>query len=370
VSITTQKNRPTKVLIDTQALQCNLRRVKSLVPNTKVMAVIKADGYGHGMTIVADALEDADLFAVNGMDDVHCLRAHGIDKPITILSEFCERTQLNDLTALNVQPTLFDFSQLSEFTNIKDDSGLSVWIKVDTGMGRLGIAPAELPQALQALAKVKGIREISCMTHLANADAAEHPSNREQLEQFENLTQSAVFRDISVLNSAGILNFSDSAATLVRPGIMLYGISPLSGVSSTQLELKPVMTFVSELVSVKQLPAGSCIGYGSTYVLAQDSLVGVVACGYGDGYPRQITSGTPVSINGMLVPIIGRVSMDLMTVDLTGVSASIGDNVELWGNNVPIETVANSAGMISYELCCGILPRVERIIINQGMRSL
>ena len=201
------------------------------------------------------------------------------------------------------------------------------------------------------------------MTHLANADNADHPSNQAQIDAIIALSEQFEFEQLSIANSAGLINFKNSQADQVRPGIMLYGISPIADKSASELGLKPVMTFKSKLISVKQLPAGSAVGYGSTYSLEVNSRIGVVACGYGDGYPRHAPSGTLVLVNGFYVPIIGRVSMDMITIDLGELPAQVGDEVILWGEDNPIEEVAASAGTIAYELCCGILPRVERVII-------
>lgn len=327
------------------------------------MAVIKADAYGHGITIAARALADADEFGVTSLDDVRQLRGAGIDKPMTLLSAVLSRNELSLLAPLDVRPTIYDLTQLAEFEKISDQCDLSVWLKVDTGMGRLGLSPADVPAALSRLEKLKGVRDISLMSHLANADLPGHVSNAEQLKQFKHLGSEYPYKDLSILNSGGIISFADAAESFTRPGVMLYGISPIIGMSAAQLDLLPVMTLKSSLIAVKDLPSGSCIGYGSTYVLDQDTQIGVVACGYGDGYPRHAASGTSVWVNGTLVPLIGRVSMDMLTVDLGRLKAQVGDPVILWGPENPVETVASSAGTIAYELCCGILPRVERVVI-------
>ncbi|MEM7357874.1 MAG: alanine racemase [Pseudomonadota bacterium] len=356
-------NRPTHVVIDRQAFKHNLARVRDYCPDAKVMAVIKADAYGHGMVVAAKAMEDADEFGVTSLDDVQQLRAAGITTPMTLLSAVLNSNELSLLAPLNVRPTIYDLAQLSAFENASDHCDLSVWLKVDTGMGRLGLSPAELPDALRRLAKIKAIRDISLMSHLANADLPGHVSNAEQLDQFKHLATEYAYKELSILNSGGIISFADAAESMTRPGVMLYGISPIIGQPAAHFDLQPVMTLKSSLIAVRELPSGSCIGYGSTYVLDQDTRIGVVACGYGDGYPRHAKSGTSVWVNDSLVPLIGRVSMDMLTVDLGPVQAKVGDPVVLWGAENPVETVANSAGTIAYELCCGILPRVERVVV-------
>ncbi|MFT5572051.1 MAG: alanine racemase [Cryomorphaceae bacterium] len=363
MSQSNRQNRPAHVVIDTAAFAHNLAQVKRWVPDSKIMAVIKADGYGHGMEAAASGLSDADEFGVNGLDDVHRLRAHGVDKTLSILSASLTLDELNALQGDKVRPLCYDFEHLSLFEQLDDSAGLSVWIKVDTGMGRLGFLPTELQSVYQRLEKVKGISKLSLMTHLANADQVDHPSNKQQIEVFTELAEAHKFSDISILNSAGVVSFANSANTQVRPGIVMYGISPTLGISAQSLGLQPVMTFKSQLISVKTLPSGSSIGYGSTYVLDQDSRVGIVAVGYGDGYPRHAPSGTPVLVNGVLLPLVGRVSMDMIAIDLGALPAKVGDEVVLWGEGNPIEKIAAAAGTIAYELSCGILPRVQRLLI-------
>ncbi|MBX2849509.1 MAG: alanine racemase [Acidiferrobacterales bacterium] len=355
--------RPARVHISTTALQHNIKQIRSLAPDANIMAVIKADGYGHGMETVAAAISDhVEEFAVNSLDDVLRLRNAGFDKQLTVLSASLDKTSLLKFTELNTRVTIYDLSQLSLLEQIADNQNLSIWLKVDTGMGRLGILPKEFDVVISRLLQIKGLADISLMTHLANADQAENPANFKQIKLFEELAAKHPFERLSILNSAGLISYAEYAMDISRPGLSIYGISPTIGKSAEQLNFKPVMTFKSQLISIKRLSAGSAIGYGGTYVLDQDSRVGVIACGYGDGYPRHARNGTPVLVNGMLVPLIGRVSMDMICVDLGEIVAKVGDSVTLWGEANPIEVVADYAGTISYELCCGILPRVERIV--------
>jgi len=362
------QNRPCWVTISQQALQHNLSQVKLFTPDAQVMAVIKADGYGHGMEVAAMSLVEADEFAINSLDDVVRLRRAGIDKPITMLSAILSGEQFESLADLGVRPVIYDWQQITILEKISSSVVLPVWVKVDTGMGRLGFMPEELPAVLARLKRCSVVSDVSLMTHLANADNAIHSLNPRQLTQFDSLCRSDVFTQTSILNSAGIVNFSEAAGDMVRPGIMLYGISPLlmgnvpSG-DALSLELKPVMNFKSRLLSVKTLDAGQSVGYGSSFVCSRPTTVGVVACGYGDGYPRHTQQGTPVLVNGMLAELIGRVSMDMLTVDITGLRAEVGDEVELWGDNLPVESIAEAAGTIAYELVCGITERVERLVI-------
>ena len=358
-----EQNRPVCVEINRAAYTQNLAKVRALTPNAAVMAVIKADAYGHGMEVAAECLAGSDEFAVNSLDDVQRLRSHGVVKRLTVLSASLSVEHLNSLAALNVRPVFYDLAQLALFEGVDANADLSIWLKVDTGMGRLGILASDLPFVYQRLSKVQGIRSINMMTHLANADNVNDTNNSEQIELFKQQLNLFSFEQSSLLNSAGIVNYSSQEMDFVRPGIMLYGVSPVERKSGSDLGLKPVMTFKSKLISVKQLPAGSAIGYGSTYSLEVNSRIGIVACGYGDGYPRHAPSGTLVLVNGFYVPLVGRVSMDMLAVDLGELPAEVSDEVILWGEDNPVEEVAKAAGTIAYELCCGILPRVERIIV-------
>lgn len=357
-----KQHRPAVAVINTAAYVHNLQRARELAGNSKIMAVIKADAYGHGMEAAADALQDADEFGVNSLDDVHRLRDHGVCKPLNILSANLNIEQLNGLGKLNVRCICFDFAQLSVFEMLDDSTDISVWIKIDTGMGRLGFAPEELGLVYNRLSVVTGIKDLSLMTHLANADVPAHPSNDRQVSDIRSLYDEYDFNDLSILNSAGLFTIPEATHSEVRPGLMLYGMSPVKGLSASDLDLKAVMTFSSELISVKRTKAGSPIGYGSTHITEVDTTIGIVAVGYGDGYPRHAPTGTPVMINGMLMPLIGRVSMDMIAVDLGDMSAQVGDKAILWGDENPIEEIAKAAGTIAYELSCGVLPRVQRIV--------
>lgn len=365
--ISRNQYRPAHVLIDTDACEHNLGRVKQLAPDASVMVVVKADGYGHGMEAATNSLlnglSESDEIGVNSMDDVLRLRAIGVDATISMLSSQLELSQLNSLAENNVRTVFFDHSQLDLFQQIEPTANLDLWLKVDTGMGRLGVLPDELPLIYQKLSAIEGVRSLSLMSHFANADNPDHVANQQQIKIVLALAEQFAFKQVSLLNSAGIVNYAASAFDIVRPGLMLYGISPTSHKTAQELGLKPVMTFKSELISVKRLPAGSSVGYGSAYTLDADSRIGIVAVGYGDGYPRHAPSGTPVLVNNMLVPLVGRVSMDMIAVDLGEIQAEVGDEVVLWGDGIAIEDIAEMAGTIAYELSCGILPRVERIVV-------
>ncbi len=349
--------------IDVAALRHNLSVVRKLVPKAAVMAVIKADGYGHGMELVAGALSSVDEFAVSSFTDVARLRAMGVSHKITTLSAQFDQLEVTQLDAQTVL-TVFDKSQVSALASSSLTRPLDVWLKVDTGMGRLGFLPNEVEAALDALRQQQSVRKVGVMTHLANADQPGAPRNLDQIHALEMLVKNLDFDAVSLLNSAGICSFADAAYDVVRPGLMLYGISPVVGTTATALNLKPVMTLTAKLLSVRDLPAGSQIGYGGLVTLERASRIAIVACGYGDGYPRHAVSGTRVVINGEMCSLIGRVSMDMIAVDLGETKAEVGDTAVLWGQGNPIEEVAAKADTIAYELTCGVTARVQRETIN------
>lgn len=357
------------VEINTAAYAHNLKRIRDHVPDVNIMAVIKANAYGHGMELAASSLCDlVDEFAVTSIADVERLHQCGQFKPLTLLSAQFDASDLAYFAKHHIRPVVYDYEQLEALMSLTSETALNVWLKVDTGMGRLGFSVDELPNVRQRLEQSSGINSVSLMTHLANADAPYQTANAEQFSIFERVLQTAKeleqdYLDISVLNSAGVVAFSDKARSIVRPGILLYGISPQIGLSAHKLNLKPVMQFKSSVISVRRLPAGSSIGYGASYTLDQDSRIAYVGCGYGDGYPRHAPSGTTVSVNGFLVPLVGRVSMDMLAVDISELPVSVGDPVTLWGEDNPIEDIAHAAGTIAYELTCAITERVARVTI-------
>ena len=353
-------NRPCWLEVSPSALEHNLRKVRALCPEQKVMAVIKANGYGHEMLLAAKALHDADEFAVSDMDDARRLREAGISKPITLLSPYWTTALLKIIEGGDIRPAVFDLAHLDLLDQLEASAKVNVWLKVDTGMGRLGIAVDQVQSAAERLTANPAVKNISLMTHFANADSVDHANNQKQIALFDQLKKLHPFVDTSISNSAAVVNFSDLEQSIVRPGMMLYGVSPVANQSAVDLGLKAAMTFKSRLLLVKKMKQGDHIGYAGQYQMANDGQIGVVACGYGDGYPRHAPNSTPVLLNGKKVKLIGRVSMDMVAVDLADHPAQAGDEVILWGNNNPVEEVAKSAGTIAYELCCGVLPRVER----------
>lgn len=344
--------------IDRPALQHNLSVVKKHAPQSRIMAVIKANGYGHGALPVADALAGADAFAVARVGEGAELRAAGIEKQLLVLAGAHDVAELREASRLGMQLVVQHVVQLALLEQTRLPRPVVVWVKLDTGMNRLGFAAWEFKAVLARLKRISSIASVAgVLTHLANADDLGDDATRVQLTRFSQATR-ACDLPLSIANSAGIMGWPSTHADWVRPGIMLYGASPFSALAD---ELQPVMTFGSRLIAIKTVAAGGPVGYGGLWQTPESMPIGVVAAGYGDGYPREIASGTPVSIDGQSVPIIGRVSMDTLMVDLRGQpQARVGDEVILWGRGLPVEIIAAAAETIPYTLFCGITARVQR----------
>ena len=358
--------RATQVLFDLSALQHNLARVREAAPNTRVMAAIKANGYGHGLVRVAHALVDADAFCVACIDEAIALREAGISHPIVLLEGFFERNELELIQRYRLEAMIHHLSQIEVLESVPLSAPVTVWLKVDTGMHRLGFPPEQVTTMWRRLAACPAVERVrGCMTHLANADDLNDTTTLRQLNRFE-AAVAGLPGERAIANSAGVLGWPRSHGDWVRPGIMLYGVSPFIGGRAEAEGLRPVMTLRSEIIAVNHYPAGEAIGYGGSWICPEAMPVGVVAIGYGDGYPRHANHGTPVLVNGQRVPMIGRVSMDMITVDLRRQPQTrVGDPVVLWGEGLPVEEVAEHAGTIAYELLCGVTPRVESRAIDR-----
>ena len=344
------KERTASIQIDGDALRHNLARVKQYAPYSKVMAVVKANAYGHDVITAATYLDDTEAFAVAMPAEAVALRRAGCTKPLVVLQGFANQDELRLCVKYDLQPVVHQQWQAELLYNASRFR-LDVWLKIDTGMHRLGVSLDDVDETYQTLSSSAVVHSIQCMSHFANADDPNHSLNNKQLNRFiKVISNYGVER--SMANSAAIVSNANSHLEWVRPGIMLYGTSPLLDRSAAELDLKPVMQFESRLAAIQQIRKGESIGYGSTWQCPQDMPVGVVAAGYGDGYPRHAPSGTPLWINGQLCPSVGRVSMDSICVDLRGVDARHGDRVVLWGRELPVDTVASHAGTISYEILC------------------
>ena len=347
--------RPARVFVDPEAVQHNLQRVTALAPDASVMAIIKADGYGHGILRMARALAAADALGVAALEEAVRLRDAGIDQPIVLLEGPFEAAEMEAVTGLALEVVVHTHEQLDMLAQAR--AQLPVWLKIDTGMHRLGFAPSEVAGVAARAQTIA--RPLRFMTHFANAHERGAANVARQQAAFET-SLGDLAGERSLANSGAILSFPATHADWVRPGLMLYGVSPFADTTGRALGLVPVMTLRSRLIAVRQVRRGEAVGYGGSFVCPETMPVGVVAYGYGDGYPRHARTGTPVLVNGVRTQIIGECSMDMMTVDLRPVPASgFGDAVTLWGAGLPVEEVAQAAGTIPYELLCRVRMRAH-----------
>lgn len=356
-------SRNTIASINLAAIRHNLRIVRGMVPDSKIASVVKADGYGHGITRVAGALQESDLLAVATSAEAAALRKGGWGGRLLMLEGFANADEFELAQSLNAETVVHHQSQLDMLRQRRWNTGDRIWLKLDTGMHRLGFPMAEARAVFTELESLAGSGAVVLMSHFACADEPGNLKTKTQIKRFDAVTQ-GLEADQSLANSAAILNFPQSHRDLVRPGILLYGISPEPGQSASDIGLKPAMTLTCELVAINQCFEGESIGYGATYHCPEDMRIGVAAIGYGDGYPRQLRNGTPVLVNGREAQLAGRVSMDLITLDLRGHDDAVtGDPVILWGEGLAVETVAPWADAVPYELICGVTGRVPRVTV-------
>jgi alanine racemase len=347
--------RPIRARIDLKALRHNLLVARHHAPNAKIMAVVKANAYGHGLARVARGLRDADAFGILELDAAIRLREAGYAHRIVLLEGFFTSSELETIADHRLSTVVHSMEQVRVLRTTRLKQKLEVHLKINTGMNRLGVAVSEVPRAVQLLQTAQ-IAQVTLMTHFACAEERDGAS--EQLQRFEQAT-AGLQLPRSLANSAALLRHPSTHADWVRPGIMLYGASPFDDQGADELGLRPVMTLESELIAVRQLAAGDAVGYAGTFRAPQAMRAGIVACGYADGYPRHASTGAPVLVAGVRTRLLGRVSMDMLCVDLTGLpEADIGSNVTLWGAGLPVEEVAASAGTVSYELLCALAARV------------
>lgn len=345
--------------LDLTALRHNLARVRAAAPGCRVAAAIKANAYGHGALRTARALATADAFAVARCEEAVALRQAGIDRPIVLLEGFLEPEEIELCRRHALQAALHHESQLRMLELAPPGPPLALWLKIDSGMHRLGFAPEQAPVVMKRLAACPNAApQPRWISHLARADEREHPATLQQLATFVAAAE-PWSGERSLANSAGILGWPATHFDWVRPGIMLYGCTPFTTGIGADEGLQPVMTLASRLIAIQHYPAGEAVGYGGSWRCPRPSRIGVAAIGYGDGYPRHAPSGTPVLVNGQRAALAGRVSMDLLTIDVTDLpQAQVGDPVILWGPDLPAEEIARQAGTIPYELFCQITPRV------------
>lgn len=347
--------RPARVIINPDAARNNLATVRRYAPQACVLAVIKADAYGHGIVRMAGLFNQADAFAVAALEEAVELREAGITKPVVLLEGPFEASELPLIKQLQLEIVVHNCEQLDML--VSANMSLPLWLKFDTGMHRLGFAPE---QVQQVYARAQAIAaNIRFMTHFANAHQRGDSKTAAQIKRFDELA-ACYPHEQSLANSGAIITAPESHRQWVRPGLMLYGVSPISDESALSLELEPVMTLRSKLIATRTVAAGESVGYGASYQCPETMPVGVVAYGYGDGYPRHAKTGTPVLVNGVRTQVIGECSMDMMTVDLRPVAAAkFGDPVTLWGAGLPIEAVAAACGTIPYELLCRVRMRAH-----------
>jgi len=347
-----------RAIISGAALRHNLAVVRRRAPRSKVMAVIKANAYGHGVIPAARALIGADAFGVARLSEALALREQGFGQTVVLLEGVFTRDELDLAVAQNLELVIHTPEQRALLRAWRGSRQAHIWLKVDTGMNRLGFRVESFADAWRSLRECASVASsIRVMTHLASADEQGDAHTQTQLDKF-----AAVTRDLnierSIANSAGLLAWPQAQAEWVRPGLMLYGISPFTDEGS-RYDLRPAMTLVTRLIAVRDVKAGEAVGYAGTWRADRDSRIGIAAVGYGDGYPRQLASGSPVRVRDIEVKLVGRVSMDMIAIDLTDIpSAAVGDPVTVWGEGLPVERVARYAGTIPYELVCGISQRV------------
>ncbi|MDM8564119.1 alanine racemase [Candidatus Halobeggiatoa sp. HSG11] len=355
--------RPTNAIINTSALQNNLQQVKNNAPQQKIMAVVKANAYGHGAARVANAIaNDIDAFAVCCLEEALQLRDIYITQPIVILEGFFHPDELPIIIKQDLQIVISTATQFKQLTKATLEKPVNIWIKVETGMHRLGFNPKDAISIYQLAQQNSNIADpIRLMSHLACADDLNSDVTTQQTKIFSELVQHLKVTEASLANSAGILGWPETYFDWVRPGIMLYGASPFPNSVAEDDDLQPVMQLQSQLISVKRCYKGETVGYGATWACPQTMPIGVIAVGYADGYPRHAPIGTPVLVNGKRVPLVGRVSMDMITVDLRNQpNARVGDPVLLWGKDLPAEEIASLSGTIAYELFCNLGGRVKK----------
>lgn len=353
-------SRPISAQINLAALKHNLSIVRQYAKHSRIMAVIKANAYGHGLIRVAKMLNQIDAFALLELEAAIQLREIGIHQPILLLEGFFSESDLTLIDQYRLSTVIHHPEQLAMLADYRTDKKIDLFLKINTGMNRLGLTPREGSKAIHTLKNLSHVGEITLMTHLACADdPAAYREVNNQLDIFSEVLDIAHL-PCSLANSAAIIQHPQTHQDWVRPGIMLYGASPLIHKTAAELDLMPVMTVSSKIIALQQLSENDRVGYSGAFQAQHPMQIGIVAAGYADGYPRHAQTGTPIIVNGQRTRIVGRVSMDMLAVDLTGIrNVAVGSPVILWGNHLPIEEVAKSAGTISYELFCSLSSRVK-----------
>lgn len=354
--------RPIVAYISEKAFAHNLAQVRRYAPHSKVISVVKANAYGHGLLNAARGLKETDAFGVLNISEAVTLRDAGYQHPILLLEGIFSAEEMSLVDCYKLDTVISHRAQLQWLLDNQPNIPLRVYLKLDSGMHRLGFQPANYQAALDQLATSANVSEIVLMTHFANSDLADGIT--QAMLKVEQAMAARPYKR-SLANSAAVIQQPQTHADWVRPGIMLYGATPIAEKSAVLLGLHPVMTLQSGLIGVQEIEAGESVGYGSLFTADKPTRVGIVACGYADGYPRHAPTGTPIAVNGVLTRTLGRVSMDMLAVDITNIpEASIGSIVELWGNLVPVDAVAQSSGTIGYELLCAVTARVPMVVLD------
>ena len=353
--------RQATVYIDQEALQYNLNRVKELAPTAKIVSMVKANAYGHGVKDCLAALAKSDAFGVACLEEALEIRELGFQQPITLIEGIFSNEEMQIVLDHNIEIVVHHQQQLTWLLEKKDAyiaKNLKIWVKLNSGMNRLGFKVPEIIEVIQQL-KADGFTCVLAM-HFANADAENHPLNEQQKQQFLHVKETCSPILASCCNSAAIFKWPELNFDFVRPGIMLYGASPFADRTAKDLNIKPVMKFTAEIIALNDIQAGESVGYGSTFIASTKMKLAIVSIGYGDGYPRAFFKENFVAINGRNVPVIGRVAMDMIAIDLSNINAKIGTEVELWGPNRLVDDVAEANGTIGYELLCRLSQRPNR----------
>lgn len=351
--------RPTSIVVSESALADNLATARRLAPSSRVWAVVKANAYGHGLEPALVGFSAADGLALVEFDAAQDLRALGWRRPILMLEGAFDVDDVRLAAGHNLALVVHSQAQLQMLLSADAVQPIDVYLKFNSGMNRLGFDASEFRRAHARLLDDARVRSLTLMTHFANADL---PGGADRSKALFDAACEGLPGDRTACNSAAVFDLAQAQAHWIRPGIMLYGASPFSDRSAASLGLRSAMRLISQLIATQDLQPGDSVGYGSAFTATAPMRIGVVACGYADGYPRHAPSGTPIQVAGRRTRTVGRVAMDMLMVDLSGLpDANIGSEVELWGDSLPIDEVAQAAGTIGYELMCAITPRVQRL---------
>ena len=344
--------RPLKAYIDLSVLTSNLKLVKKIAKNSKVMAVLKANAYGHGLIESVKAIKSAEGIAILTIEEAAKIRKAGFKNTILLLEGLFAAEDIHQAEKLNLNIVVHNDQQMNYLSDVTLKKPINVHLKINTGMNRLGFPPDQVDYLIENLNANPNVSEITLMTHFATADEKEGITK--QLDCFNRVTNNYNFSS-SVANSAALYKFPEARLDWVRPGIMLYGASPFEDISAKEIEVKPVMSLVSKIIAIQDIKKGQAVGYGSNFIAKNDMRIGIVACGYGDGYPRHAKTGTPIFVHDKTTKTVGRVSMDMLYVDLAKIEkAVIGSKVEMWGNHISVDEVAKKSDTVGYELLCNI----------------